>query len=232
MNPLVITIDGPAAAGKSTTARAVARHLGCLYLDSGAMYRAVALKATRAGLSVDDEPEVAELARGTDVGFTGPLDDPSVVLDGVEIGDEIRTPQISERASRIAAYPAVRGRMAELQRAIAARQALVAEGRDMGTVLFPAATVKVFLDATVEERARRRHRELAGRGLELALYEVRDEIERRDRRDRERALSPLRPAADAIVVDTTGMSVEDQIEAVLKAVDSRSGRPGGRAEVG
>ena len=224
MNPLVITIDGPAAAGKSTTARAVARQLGCLYLDSGAMYRAFGLKVERLGLSAaldHDLTRVVELARTTTIGFSGPKDDPAVVLDGEPLGDEIRTPRVSELASRVATISAVRDRINELQRQIAARESLVAEGRDMGTVLFPNAAVKIFLDASVEERARRRHRELAARGIALALEQVRSEIEERDRRDRERALAPLVPAKGAIVVDTSGMTVAQQIDAVLKAVETR-----------
>jgi len=225
VNPLVITIDGPAAAGKSTTARAVARHLGCLYLDSGAMYRAFALKVERLDLSssLDDTSRIAALARATEIAFTGPNDHPAVVLDGTPLGDEIRTPRVSEMASRVAAIAVVRDRMSELQRALAARQAIVAEGRDMGTVLFPDATVKIFLDASVEERARRRHRELAARGLVLELHDVRAEIEHRDRRDRERAIAPLVPAQDAIVIDTSGMTVDEQIAAVLKAVTAKVG---------
>jgi cytidylate kinase len=229
VNPLVITIDGPAAAGKSTTARAVARQLGCLYLDSGAMYRAFGLKVERLGLSAaldhdlsrDDLARVVELARTTTIGFTGPKDDPAVVLDGEPLGDEIRTPLVSELASRVATIPAVRERMSELQRQIAARESLVAEGRDMGTVLFPNAAVKIFLDASVEERARRRQRELSARGLDQTLEQVKREIEERDRRDRERALAPLVPAKGAIVVDTSGMTVRAQIDAVLKAVETR-----------
>ncbi|MEO6463237.1 MAG: (d)CMP kinase [Candidatus Eisenbacteria bacterium] len=225
MNPLVITIDGPAAAGKSTTARAVARTLGCLYLDSGAMYRAFALKVERLGLaaSLDDTARIEALARETGVAFTGPNDDPAVVLDGEPLGAEIRTPLVSELASRVAAIPVVRARMADLQREIAARHALVAEGRDMGTVLFPDAAAKIFLDASVEERARRRHRELKARGLDLDVRDVQREIERRDRRDRERAVAPLVPAPDAIVIDTSGMSIEEQVDAVLDAVRSKVG---------
>jgi cytidylate kinase len=225
VNPLVITLDGPAAAGKSSTARAVARRLGCLYLDTGAMYRALALKVARLGTPPDDEAAVAAVARATTVEFVGAPEDPRVLLDGVEVGDEIRTPPISELSSRLAAQPAVRERLVELQRAIAARMPVVAEGRDMGTVVFPDATVKLYLDATVAERAARRHRELVGRGLELELYEVEEEIERRDRRDRERALAPLRAAEDAFVLDTTGMTLEEQVDAVLRMVEERAGRP-------
>ena len=227
MNPLVITIDGPAAAGKSTTARAVARQLGCLYLDSGAMYRAFALKVERLGLaaSLDDTARIEALARATAVSVTGPNDDPAVVLDGEPLGADIRTPQVSELASRVAELPVVRARMSTLQRAIAARHALVAEGRDMGTVLFPDAAAKIFLDASVEERARRRHRELAARGLEVDVATVQAEIERRDRRDRERDVAPLVPAPDAIVLDTSGMGVDEQVRAVLRAVEVRLGRP-------
>ena len=225
MNPLVITIDGPAAAGKSTTARAVARRLGCLYLDSGAMYRAFALKAERLGLfrAENGMPRIQDLARETVIGFTGPKDDPLVVLDGHPLKDEIRTPRVSELASQVATIPAVRTRMAELQREIAAHESLVAEGRDMGTVLFPDAPVKIFLDASVDERARRRKKDFDARGLETSLADVKAQIEERDRRDRERILAPLVPAADAIVVDTSGMSVEQQVDAVLKAVEEKVG---------
>jgi cytidylate kinase len=225
VNPLVITIDGPAAAGKSTTARAVARRLGCLYLDSGAMYRAFALKAERLGLfAAQDGPgRLESLARATVIGFTGPKDDPTVVLDGEPLKDEIRTPRVSELASQVATISAVRERMSELQRSIAARESLVAEGRDMGTVLFPDAPVKIFLDASVDERAKRRQKELAARGLDSVLADVKAEIELRDRRDRERILAPLVPAADAIVVDTSGMSVDAQVDAVLKAVEEKVG---------
>jgi cytidylate kinase len=225
VNPLVITIDGPAAAGKSTTARAVARHLGCLYLDSGAMYRAFALKAERLGLfaGTSEPGRIEGLARATVIAFTGPKDDPTVVLDGERLKDEIRTPRVSELASRVATIPEVRARMTELQRAIAARESLVAEGRDMGTVLFPDAAVKIYLDASVDERARRRQKELTARGIDAALAVVHDEIQRRDRRDRERALAPLVPAPDAIVVDTSGMSVEAQVDAVLRAVEEKVG---------
>ena len=189
------------------------------------MYRAFALKVERLGLSssLDDTSSIAALARATEIAFTGPNDHPAVVLDGTPLGDEIRTPRVSEMASRVAAIAVVRDRMSELQRALAARQAIVAEGRDMGTVLFPDATVKIFLDATVEERALRRHRELAARGLVLELHEVRSEIEHRDRRDRERVIAPLVPAADAIVIDTSGMTVDAQIAAVLKAVTAKVG---------
>lgn len=227
MNPLVITIDGPAAAGKSTTARAVARQLGCLYLDSGAMYRAFALKVERLGLaaSLDDTARIDALAGATDVGFTGPNDSPTVVLDGEPLDAVIRTPQVSELASRVAELPVVRARMSALQRAIAARHALVAEGRDMGTVLFPDAAAKIFLDASVGERARRRHRELAARGLDVDVATVQAEIERRDRRDRERDVAPLVPAPDAVVIDTSGMGVDEQVQAVLRAVEARIGRP-------
>jgi cytidylate kinase len=225
VNPLVITIDGPAAAGKSTTARAVARRLGCLYLDSGAMYRAFGLKVDRLGLSsaLDDVARVDALARATEIGFAGPRDLPRVVLDGEILGDEIRTPRASEMASRVAAIPVVRTRMVELQRALAAHESLVAEGRDMGTVLFPGAAVKVFLVASVDERARRRQKEMRQRGVEQPLEQVKAEIEERDRRDRERDVAPLVPAKDAIVIDTSGMTVEAQVEAVLKAVEAKVG---------
>jgi cytidylate kinase len=225
VNPLVITIDGPAAAGKSTTARAVARHLDCLYLDSGAMYRAFALKAERLGLfaGANGSGRIEALAAATTIGFTGPKDDPTVVLDGEPLKDEIRTPRVSELASRVATIPQVRARMNELQRALAATESLVAEGRHKGTEHLPDAAVKIIHDASFAQRAQPRTRELAARGIDAPLAEVRDEIERRDRRDRERELAPLVPAPDAIVVDTSGMSVEAQVDAVLKAVEEKVG---------
>jgi len=214
----VVTIDGPAAAGKSTTARALAAILGFLYVDTGALYRALALKIDREGVSPDDPDAVESAAVATALDLSGSPDHAHVFLDGEDVSREIRTPAVSELASRLAAQPKVRRRLVEIQRDLRARGPLVGEGRDLGTVVFPDAEVKIFLDADLDTRARRRARELQDRGIAATLEQVRSDLERRDARDRTRADSPLRPPDDAVVVDTTGMDVEAQVEAVLRVV--------------
>lgn len=223
----VVTIDGPSAAGKSTTARRVAERLGFLYLDTGAFYRALALKALREGLRPEEAEGLAAMARGTAIDFTGSPAAAHVFLDGEDVSAEIRTPAVSEMASRVAAVPEVRRLLVAWQRALRARGPLVGEGRDLGTVVFPDAEVKVYLDADLETRARRRCRELHARGIAVELEAVRDDLARRDERDRTRADSPLRAAEGAIVVDTSGMELEEQVKAVLDLVTARHGRAGG-----
>ncbi len=222
----VVTIDGPGAAGKSTTARAVAARLGILYLDTGAMYRALALKVLDLGIPLDDEGAVAAVAADPEIDLSGSPDEPHVWLDGRDVSGSIRTPAVSEVASRLAALQPVRRRLVDFQRRIRDRGPLVAEGRDVGTVVFPDAEVKIFLEADLESRARRRCRELQERGIAAALDDVREELERRDARDRTRLASPMRPAEGATLIDTTGMNVGEQIEAVLEAARSHPGCPG------
>ena len=221
----VVTIDGPAGAGKSTTARAVAARLGFLYVDTGALYRALALKVQESGVSPDDPAAVRRCIESAQVDLSGSPDHTHVWLDGRDVSREIRTPAVSELSSRLAAMPDVRARLVETQRALALRGPLVAEGRDLGTVVFPEAEVKIFLDASVDERARRRARDLQERGIAASLDEVREEIVRRDRRDRDRAQSPLRPSDDAQVIDTTQMDLEPQVEAVLAVVTAHPACP-------
>jgi CMP/dCMP kinase len=216
----VVTIDGPAAAGKSTTARDVAAALGFLYVDTGALYRAFALKVREQGVRADDDAALEQLGGGTELTLSGSPDDAHVWLDGVDVSDVIRTPEVSELSSRLAARRVVRARLIEIQRALVGRGPLVAEGRDLGTVVFPDAEVKLFLDADMETRARRRWREFERRGIPIELDQVREEIARRDQRDRSRAESPLAPAPDAIVIDTTPMTIEQQVETVLQIVRS------------
>jgi cytidylate kinase len=220
----VVTIDGPAAAGKSTTARAIAQRLGWRYLDTGAFYRALGLKALRRG-GAFTERDVSAFARETTIEFSGNPDGPRLVLDGEDVTDAIRTPAASDAASRVAAMPAVRRQLVEWQRACALREPLVGEGRDLGTVVFPDAEVKLYLDADLDTRAERRRRELRGQGLDAGLDTVRDEIRVRDERDRSRADSPLRAAADATVLDTTGMDLERQVEAALEIVRAHPAFP-------
>jgi cytidylate kinase len=223
----VIAIDGPSGAGKSTTARAVASRLKIPFLDTGALYRAIALRVLRQGIGPHDEDAVARCAEEASIELTGTPNDTHVVLDGEDVTQEIRTPVVSEMSSRIAVQSAVRRRLVELQREVASRGPVVAEGRDLGTVVFPDAQVKVYLDADVEARAERRTRELQGRGIAVARQDVREDLERRDERDRGRSDSPLRRADDALVIDTTQLTLEQQIEAVLAAVRAHPECPPG-----
>jgi cytidylate kinase len=222
----VVTIDGPAGAGKSTTARAVAERLGFLYVDTGALYRAVALKVLSQGVRLDDAAGLERLLASTTLDLAGRPDAAHVWLDGEDVSDQIRTAEVSEMSSRLAARPEVRRRLVAVQRELRARGPLVGEGRDLGTVVFPDAEVKIYLDATLDERSRRRHRERVARGIATPLDQVREELERRDARDSTRADSPLRPAAGAVVIDTTGMDIEAQVEAVLEAVRRHPACPG------
>ena len=214
----VITIDGPAAAGKSTTARAVARSLGFLYLDTGALYRALALRVRDAAVPIEHEAELERIVGEAEISLGGSPDHPEVWLDGVEVSPRIRTPEISELASRLAALPAVRRRLTETQRRLRNHGPLVGEGRDLGTVVFADAEVKIYLDADLETRARRRHLELERRSIAMPIAEVRAELERRDERDRTRADSPLRVAPGAVVLDTSGLGIEQQTARVLEVV--------------
>lgn len=220
----VVTIDGPAAAGKSTTARAIAERLGWRYLDTGAYYRALALKARRKGVPGDDAAATS-LARTTRIEFSGDPVRAHVLLDGEDVTDEIRTPEVSEEASRIAAFPGVRRLLVEWQRSLRESGPLVGEGRDLGTVVFPDADVKLYLDADPLTRAARRHAELTGRGLPSRLEDVRAEMRSRDERDRSRADSPLKPAADAVVLDTSGLDLAGQLEAALSVIRAHPACP-------
>jgi cytidylate kinase len=210
---VIIAIDGPAAAGKSTIARSVARRLGFLYIDTGAMYRAVALWALRAGIPLDDFHRLEQLARQARIDLDGAL----VLLNGEDVTAAIREPSVGEAASKIAACGGVRRAMSAEQRRIAASHSSVMEGRDIGTVVFPEAQVKIFLDADPEERARRRAAETG-----LAPDQVAREMEVRDRRDRTRAEAPLTQAPDAEYLDTSGLSPEEVEEAILKLVRKRT----------
>jgi CMP/dCMP kinase len=209
---VIVAIDGPAGAGKSTAARSVARRLGFLYIDTGAMYRAVALWAIRTGIALDDFHRLEQLARQARIEFDGTL----VRLNGEDVTAAIRDASVGDAASKIAAYGGVRRAMSAEQRRIASSQSSVLEGRDIGTVVFPEAQVKVFLDAHPEERARRRAAETGA-----APARVAQEIEARDRRDRTRAEAPLTQAPDAEYLDTSGLSPEQVEEAILKLVRKR-----------
>ena len=205
---MIITIDGPAGAGKSTAAQALARRLGFDFLDTGAMYRAATLAALRAGIALQDQDALARLMDALRL----EMPPGRVLLDGVDVTAEIRTETVTKATGAIADSPAVRRRLGEMQRAVALGRRVVTEGRDQGTVVFPHAVCKFFLSAAVEERARRRQAEMAARGEDVELAALLPMIEARDRRDAARELAPMVPAADAVVVDGTGLSLDQVVD--------------------
>lgn len=217
---MIVTIDGPVAAGKTTVAREVASRLGFMLLDTGAIYRSLALAAHRRGLDHGDEEGLAELAAVLDISFEMREGVNRVSLDGDDVSDAIRLPEISQAASIVSALPAVRRALLEQQRQIAAKGSVVAEGRDTGTVVFPDAAAKFFVIANDEVRAQRRQRELAAKGLEESYEEVLASLRERDERDSSRSIAPLVPAADAQIVDTTELGIEEVIEQILERVAS------------
>lgn len=214
---MIVTIDGPAGAGKTSAARELARRLGFAFLDTGAMYRAVALAALRRGVDLADAHAVADLARNLRIELFGPR----ILLDGEDVSHAIRTAEITRLTHYAADNPGVRAHLVMLQRQAAAHGNFVSEGRDQGTVAFPHAECKFFLTASPEERARRRQLDLAARGEQLSLEEVLAEQNLRDQRDASRPIGPLRPAADAIVVVTDGLSPEQVVERLEQLVRER-----------
>jgi cytidylate kinase len=209
--PRVIAIDGPAASGKGTIAAGVAREIGFRYLDSGSLYRLVALKALRSGIPFDAEAPLADAASRLRVSF----DAGGVRLDGEDATEGIRSEAVSAAASRVAVHPAVRAALLARQRAFRQPPGLVADGRDMGTVVFPDAFVKVYVTASPEERAERRYKQLIAKGISVTMESLLRDIHERDARDSARAAAPLKPAADAVIVDTTDLTVDAAIGAVL-----------------
>lgn len=212
----VLTIDGPSGSGKGTVSRAVAARLGWHLLDSGALYRLVALAGSRQGLDPGDVDGHARLAAAMAVDFgVTPCGDERVVLAGEEVTGLIRSEAAGQGASRVAAWPAVRAALLERQRAFARVPGLVADGRDMGTVVFPDAPLKIYLTASAEERARRRHKQLKDKGCDVSLAGLSREIAERDLRDSTRAVAPLVPASDAQVIDSTALPIEAVVERVI-----------------
>ena len=213
----IVTIDGPSGSGKGTISRAVARKVGWHLLDSGALYRLVALAGAAAGLRPDDEPSHAALAVHMDVVFTVAADGGErISLAGRDVTTEIRSEAAGQGASRVAAWPTVRQALLARQRAFAVPPGLVADGRDMGTVVFPRAQLKIFLTATPQERALRRHKQLKDKGSDVSLPALSREIAERDLRDQTREVAPLKAAPDACVIDSTGLSVDQVVQRVLE----------------
>ncbi|HTI95838.1 MAG: (d)CMP kinase [Rudaea sp.] len=221
----VLTIDGPSGSGKGTISRMVAETLGWHMLDSGALYRAVGFAAGMEGLDLSDAEAVTRCAQTTKISFRDPKDggETRVIVNGMDATDEIRTETCGAAASAIAAIPGVRTALFDKQRAFRKAPGLVADGRDMGTVIFPDAQCKVFLTASAEERAKRRYKQLKEKGLGVTLAALLREIQARDVRDAGRAVAPLKPAADAVVIDSTGMPVERVVAAVLELVGKGRG---------
>jgi cytidylate kinase len=221
-NVPVMTIDGPSGSGKGTVSRAAARALGWGLLDSGALYRLVALAGRNAAVSLDDEPRLAQLAERLNLRFGSDSAGEEVVwLDEKDVTGAIRTEQAGNDASKVAALRMVRAALLERQRRFAVPPGLVADGRDMGTVVFPEADIKIFLTASAAERAARRHKQLKEKGVAATLAALSLEIAERDRRDMNRAISPLVASADAVLLDTTGMSVSAVVERVLGVARGR-----------
>ena len=206
----VVTIDGPSGSGKGTISQLLAEHLGWHFLDSGALYRVLGVAALRRGLNAGQPQELKKLAEVLDVTFQKER----IILDGEDVADAIRTESAGNMASKVAALPGVRAALLERQRAFAREPGLVADGRDMGTVVFPAAQVKIFLTASAEERAIRRYNQLKEKGFDVNLSDLAAEIRERDQRDRNRSVAPLKAAAAALEVESTGLSVEEVFERV------------------
>ena len=216
----VVAIDGPAGAGKSTVARRVAERLGYAFLDTGAMYRAATWRAITAGIDLDDPVAAAELTRAMRLDLNDREGGLQVLVDGQDVSEAIRSPEVTRVTYRLDENPEVRAHLVMLQRAFAAKRPTVAEGRDMGTVVFPNAKCKIFLDASIEERTRRRAAELQAKGLEVDMDLLREEICVRDEKARTRAVAPLRRAEDAILVDTTDLAIDEVVEKIVRLARS------------
>jgi len=221
----VLTIDGPSGSGKGTISRRVARELGWHYLDSGALYRAVGLAAGWTDIDLSDAAALVRCTFDTQIGFLEDgHDEPRVIVNGIDATDEIRTETAGAAASAIAAIPEVRTALRDRQRAFRQAPGLVADGRDMGTVIFPDASPKVFLTASADERAERRYKQLKDKGVSVTLAGLLREILARDARDANRAVAPLRPAPDAVCIDTTGLGIDAVVERVLALLPDRQSK--------
>jgi cytidylate kinase len=223
LKPLIIAIDGPAASGKSTTAKLVAERLGYLHVDTGAMYRAMTLKVIEAGIDPDNAGKISALAESTRIRLVPKEGGYNVELDGVDVTEKIRTPEVTKAVSAVSMVPEVRQLMVHEQREMGKRGAIVLEGRDIGSVVFPKADVKIYMVAQPRERAARRSRELAVKGITKEIEELEREIAERDSKDSTRAISPLTKAADAVTLDTTNLSIEEQVDFIVQKAKEKLG---------
>ncbi len=213
--PINIAIDGPAGAGKSTIAKRVAKELQFIYIDTGAMYRAVALKAIRQSIDTKNQEKLSEIVKNVDITLSHVDNTQRIFLDGEDVSDLIRTPEVSVGASNVAVFPEVRLKLVDLQRIIAKDKDIVMDGRDIGSYVLPNANLKIFLTASVDERAKRRYNELTQKGQSISLQEVKKDMIFRDNNDSSRAFAPLVKVADAIEVDTTTLSIDEVVEKIL-----------------
>lgn len=216
-----IAIDGPAGAGKSTAAKRAAKELGFIYVDTGAMYRTIALYLLRNQTDIGDDAALRSALDGIEVGIAYEEDGQHMILNGEDVSGLIRTPEVSEMASRSSARPVVRQKLLDLQRDLAAREDVLMDGRDIGTAILPDADLKIYLTASVEERARRRYLEMAEKEQACSLEEIRKEIEERDYRDMHRDISPLVQAEDAVLLDTSDMNLEQVVERIVTLAKER-----------
>lgn len=221
MRKPIVAIDGPAGSGKSTVAKFVAARLGYTYIDTGAMYRAVAVMAMRAGVSLEEPEKIVELANELEIEFVQLDSKQRILVDGQDLTEVIRTPEATKLSSPVSAIPGVRHRLVEIQREMGAQGGVVMEGRDIGTYVFPNAELKVFLTASPEERARRRCKDLHYAGIEADQETVARDIRERDERDSTRAMAPLKQAEDAVCLNTDGMSIDEVVDAVLELHNRR-----------
>ena len=221
MKNVIITVDGPSGAGKGTLCYALAEKLGFDFLDSVAIYRITALDALKKQVNLENEDAVAEVGRNLNVQFVPDNGEVNVILDGENVGDQIRTAEAGQNASKVAAFPKVREALLQRQRNFACEKGLVADGRDMGTIVFPEAQIKLFLDASAEERAKRRVKQLQLKGFNANFEQILGEIKERDYRDRNRAVAPLVPAKDALVLDSTHLSIDEVIRQALEYISSK-----------
>lgn len=224
-NRLIVAIDGPAGSGKSTVSMKVAKRLGLIYVDTGAMYRALTLKAVRGKIDLDNPKALIDLAKNTDIRLvTGGDFELRVELDGEDVSEEIRTPLVTNNVKYIAGVKGVREEMVNLQRKTAPAGGAVLEGRDIGTVVFPDADIKIYLDASINERVERRYKELAVKDPRVTIKEVRRDVAARDKSDEERSVGPLKKADDAVLIDTTKLTIPQVVDRILGQVTLRRGR--------